>query len=42
MEGEGAEPEADDPVDPLADKNADAVRKLRGFDRGDLDFLPDF
>jgi type IV secretion system protein VirD4 len=38
----GAEPEADDPVDPLADKNADAVRKLRGFDRGDLDFLPDF
>jgi len=32
----------DDPPDPLGDDHLDAVRKSKGFDRDDDDFLPDF
>ena len=32
----------DDPADPLGDDHLDAVRKSKGFDRDDDDFLPDF
>ncbi|WP_084398831.1 conjugal transfer protein TraG [Henriciella aquimarina] len=35
-------PDLDELTDPSLDKHLEAIRKAKGFDRGDSDFLPDF